>query len=241
MKNDFHKKLDVFLRVSAEDSATPANDDRPPLPRAMTDHFQQWAATTISRLLNRVKRLEKLNETKDQKIAVLEARVFKDGLTGAFNREYLATTLAAANHDRRIAKGDQLLYIDLSRFKEINDTYGHAAGDQALRETVKFLTSCVRETDIVARLGGDEFVVALLGADKTAACQKASAITKGFSQLSITVDGRQVPVRGNVGIYMVDDPHMPLDDMLECADLKMYEAKMSAADYRPRGRDVACA
>ena len=97
----------------------------------------------------------------------VEHLAYHDGLTGLPNRSLFSKLLEqgiqqARRHDRQLA----VLFLDLDRFKNINDTLGHEAGDQLLQEVAAALRACVRESDTVARLGGDEFVVAAAGAGR---------------------------------------------------------------------------
>ena len=118
-----------------------------------------------------------------------------------------------------------LLLLDLDRFKVVNDTLGHGAGDELLRVVAQRLTDCVRGSDVVARFGGDEFVVA---------CTSPSAVV-GVAALAqrlidslarpIVVDGRELFVSASVGIVVSDGPDADSDSLLRDADVAMYRAK----------------
>lgn len=149
-----------------------------------------------------------------------------DMLTGLPNRILFKDRLKQA---RALAKRHQhqlaVLFLDLDRFKIINDTLGHAAGDIMLKETARRLTSCVREVDTVARLGGDEFTV-ILGElkDDEAAEKVARKILKALAK-PLVVEESELFITTSIGIAMypdhVDDPAA----LIKAADIAMYHAK----------------
>ena len=113
-----------------------------------------------SRVAERTAELQEANRRKDEFLAQLEYRASHDALTGLANRSAFHDSLTrliarAARADERLA----VLYLDLDRFKVVNDSLGHASGDQLLICVAERLTACVRQSDVVARLGGDEFAV----------------------------------------------------------------------------------
>ena len=149
-----------------------------------------------------------------------------DGLTGLPNRnmfiEELERTLARARrHGERFA----LFFIDLDRFKNINDSLGHGAGDQLLKVMATRLRALLRDSDLVARLGGDEFVVLL---DATVdATDLAHVARKMLSALAepVAIDSRHYQVTGSVGISLYPDDGADAATMLKHADAAMYLAK----------------
>jgi diguanylate cyclase (GGDEF)-like protein len=154
-----------------------------------------------------------------------------DPLTGIHNRRMFEETFAAAlERARRSTLGIGLAYLDIDRFKQINDTYGHAAGDEVLIEFAKRLKHCVRITDAVARLAGDEFVVIFenLGSDTEAAglaTKMLDAIRPHFR-----VGGRDLPIRASVGIALDMAGTGAVADFVEQADKALYEAKDAGRD-----------
>ena len=150
-----------------------------------------------------------------------------DQLTGLANRamlmERLEHSVALA---RRSEKQLALFWIDLDRFKEVNDSRGHAAGDRLLREVARRLLETVRDTDTVARLGGDEFVVVQVGLDyPRAASQLAERLIATLSELYDVGDGEPAVVTASIGIALF--PHNGEDAaaLLANADLAMYRVK----------------
>lgn len=156
----------------------------------------------------------------------VEYLAYHDGLTGLPNRSLFSKLLGqsineAHRYDRQLA----VAFLDLDRFKQINDTLGHDAGDQLLREVSNRLKGCVRGSDSVARLGGDEFVALLLNLDdpKYAAsvAQKILAvIAKPF-----TLNGREFRVTASIGISAYPQDGLDEQTLTKNADIAMYQAK----------------
>ncbi len=149
-----------------------------------------------------------------------------DPLTGLANRSLLLDRLetAVARADRHRDKV-ALLYLDLDRFKQVNDRLGHEAGDVLLKETATRLKTVVRETDTVARLGGDEFNIVLegLASAKDAgrvAGQIVDAINKPF-----VIHGEECSVTPSIGIAVYPDVADSAAELMRAADLAMYEVK----------------
>lgn len=167
-------------------------------------------------------------DVSDRKKAQEQVRqlAFYDALTGLPNRTLLANrldqSLAQAQRDgRKLA----LLYLDLDRFKEINDTYGHAAGDMVLQAAAQRLNSCIRRNDTVARLGGDEFVVLLPGLENvdqpTTVAEKILKVMK----VPFQVESQQLNVTPSIGIVLYPEHGQELGVLLKRADIAMYAAK----------------
>lgn len=149
-----------------------------------------------------------------------------DALTGLPNRMSLLTRLAqllpeARRHGWKIA----MMFLDLDRFKIINDTLGHQIGDELLREVACRLSAVVRETDFVARLGGDEFVIILPGI--ASAADAAIVAGKAISALSsaIEANGHELHTSPSIGISVFPDDGPDGDTILKNADTAMYHAK----------------
>src|SRR5262249_13822339 len=121
-----------------------------------------------------------------------------------------------------------VLFVDLDAFKPINDTYGHAAGDEVLKVTASRLTGLVRRTDTVARLGGDEFVVILEDAGSVVpVTAKATRLVEAVSE-PIAIGGTEVRVTTSIGVVVVegsDGLDTTPERLLEAADEAMYVAK----------------
>ncbi len=151
-----------------------------------------------------------------------------DILTGLPNPRLLEDRMAQAlSHAHRVETRLAILYLDLDRFKNVNDSLGHAAGDALLKEVAARLTALVREEDTVARLGGDEFVLLL---PKIAHDDDARHVAeKVISDLArpVTVAGQRFSVGVSVGIALYPDDAHDAAALLACADRAMYAAKDS--------------
>jgi diguanylate cyclase (GGDEF)-like protein len=150
-----------------------------------------------------------------------------DPLTGLANRTSFALTLddAVARLSRH-GTPFSVFMIDLDRFKEVNDTMGHPAGDQLLRETAQRLKSALRKTDVVARLGGDEF--AIIQASEEDSTEGAAALaTRILTRMSepYDIEGKAVFVGASIGIALAPKDAADGNTILKMADLALYEAK----------------
>ena len=128
----------------------------------------------------------------------------------------------------RCADGRQrgaLLYIDLDHFKKINDTVGHAAGDQLLQIVAQRLRACIKDGDTVARLGGDEFTIILRNVATTEGAQRVATRAIETLQEAVNLAGRDHYVRASIGITVFPDDGTVLDELMRNADLAMYRAK----------------
>lgn len=170
---------------------------------------------------------------------------FHDQLTGLPNRRLLNDRLGQVQAaGRRGGHFGALMLIDLDNFKPLNDTHGHAAGDQLLIEVARRLKGCVREMDTVARFGGDEFVVLLsdLSASKKDATGHAEIITEKIrvslaQPYPLTVKRRGKPrtvvehrSSACIGVTLFRDHEVIQEDILKRADAAMYEAKRAGRD-----------
>ena len=192
-----------------------------------------------------------LTDITDRKRAEQELRYLAnyDTLTGLPNRALLGERLGAAViNARRSGHKVGLLFLDLDRFKHVNDSLGHTAGDRTLKAAGARLRQCVRENDVVARLGGDEFTVVLEDlADVRGAEEMAQRLIHAFAK-PLPVSGTQETVISpSIGIAMYPDHGQTPADLLKCADTAMYQAKAVGrntwAVYHPgmdaRARDHA--
>lgn len=151
---------------------------------------------------------------------------FYDALTGLPNRStfysLMKQSLVLARRDD-IAGG--IMFIDLDRFKYINDTLGHGAGDELIRRVSARLKTCLRSSDVVARLGGDEFVVGLFDVK---AQEDAAIVAKKMLATFATpflIDGRDISISASIGISVYPGDGIDIDDLIKYADIAMYRAK----------------
>lgn len=150
---------------------------------------------------------------------------YHDALTDLPNRylflDRLTVALAhAVRHENTLA----VLFLDLDRFKDVNDTLGHAAGDQLLQEVGRRITTCIREEDTVARMGGDEFTILLPDIQIEDAKDVAQRILNVFSRPYV-LDGQELYISSSIGIALAFDKLLDAQTILRHADLAMYKAK----------------
>ncbi|MBS0211930.1 MAG: EAL domain-containing protein [Proteobacteria bacterium] len=170
-----------------------------------------------------------LNDITDRKRAEQELRYLAnfDTLTGLPNRALLSERLARAIvRARRQDSMVAVLFLDLDRFKEINDSLGHAAGDRILKAVAAHLQATTNPTDTVSRLGGDEFTVVVEDiASEEDACRVARAILGAFVQPLLVDERNEVIITPSIGIALYPAHGLTPTDLLKHADSAMYQAK----------------
>jgi len=154
-----------------------------------------------------------------------------DILTDLPNRSLLRSrTLAAMANARRDGGRVALLFLDLDRFKNVNDTLGHGAGDQLLRECAVRLLEALRPTDLVARQGGDEFVVLLPEVHDAAQCAQVAETLRAAVQRPFSVGSRELRLTCSLGIALFPECGQDFDTLLRNADTALYAAKTEGRD-----------
>ncbi len=169
----------------------------------------------------------------------LERLATHDRLTGLLNR---TATLDAVGRDlARARRGDGeviALYVDLDGLKALNDTHGHAVGDEAIRRTADVLRTTTRDGDIVGRLGGDEFLVVTATATEERGADLAERVLSRVSAEHVHLgDGRRIGLRCSIGVARSGAGLDSADHLVHAADLALYEAKRAGrgrvAQYQP--------
>jgi diguanylate cyclase (GGDEF)-like protein len=158
--------------------------------------------------------------------AVLAEQAYFDSLTGLANRglfrDRLTQALArAARTDKRVG----VLFIDLDKFKTINDSFGHKIGDDVLRVVAEALCSAVRQTDTVARVGGDEFTVLVEPLDELADADLVAQKLLSATQTTVTLQGAEVHLTASIGVAVFPDHGTNMESLIESADSAMFFAK----------------
>jgi diguanylate cyclase (GGDEF)-like protein len=157
---------------------------------------------------------------------------FEDPLTGLPNRSLFQDRLAQAL--QRSLRGGTLmavLYIDVDKFKAINDTLGHSAGDALLKEFARRLSACVRATDTVARFGGDEFAVILEGLGRREDGARIAGKIVAAMRPGFALEGKTASVSASVGIAFHDQADsLGAEGLLKAADQALYKAKGEGRD-----------
>jgi diguanylate cyclase (GGDEF)-like protein len=149
-----------------------------------------------------------------------------DSLTGLVNRKYFVEQLE--KEITRIASSNgcsALFFFDLDRFKYINDTYGHAAGDRLLMQVAKLLTQRTRGKDLAARFGGDEFTLLAYNVDLKRAKELAEAFIQIMRDFNFYEAGDMLKIHFSIGVSMIDDSTLSSHDILKEADIAVHEAK----------------
>ena len=163
-----------------------------------------------------------LEETKEH----FRHAAFHDALTDLPNRALLTEHIKLAIERPR--DGDEslfaVLFLDLDRFKNINDSLGHIAGDQLLIATARSLETCMRPTDTVARLGGDEFAILLDGLNQDQAIAVAERIQQALTR-PFNLIGHEVYITASIGITLSNGNYTDPENVLRDADTAMYRAK----------------
>ncbi|TBL81837.1 GGDEF domain-containing protein [Paenibacillus thalictri] len=156
----------------------------------------------------------------------LSDEAYKDHLTELYNKRFF---LQALERTVRLAAGRgkamSVLFIDIDRFKHINDSYGHMTGDLVIREVAERIREQLRAEDTAARYGGDEFVVLLPGCSSLQAAQAAERIRRSMSQKAFHVRGDYVNITISGGISAF--PEWPQEELLDAADEALYKAKQN--------------
>lgn len=150
-----------------------------------------------------------------------------DDLTGIYNRRQLLQKGKVAMQNlcnSNLPLG--IILIDLDHFKLVNDQFGHAAGDEVLRDVTVCFRSAIRNVDILGRYGGEEFVIFLPGIDMAATAQIAQRLASQVDMLKITYEGNDLSISASFGVHAVyPDEHTSMDDILRETDQALYQAK----------------
>ncbi|RUM63442.1 MAG: hypothetical protein DSZ03_05255 [Sulfurimonas sp.] len=179
--------------------------------------------SAIERSRSEKERLEKLVKERTHEIEVLSKT---DALTGLWNRGYLEEMLEMEfKRAKRYGHDISIMIIDLDFFKRINDTYGHMAGDEVLRQISRRISGCVRETDFVGRYGGEEIVVILPETSPDAAQNIAEGIRETIEKKSVVFESYTIEVTTSIGLSYFRREHTDYLTVFAEADKALYFAK----------------
>lgn len=149
-----------------------------------------------------------------------------DGLTGLLNRRaFLPFAEDAWNYYKRYDRPFSILMFDIDHFKRINDTYGHAAGDDVIRKMGEIISAGIRTTDKVARFGGEEFVVLLRETDETSASMMANRLREQIARTVVIAGEHRISFSTSVGCALGSSAARDLEDVIHFADTALYAAK----------------
>ncbi len=167
-------------------------------------------------------------------LAIQNSRLFSetqrlaitDSLTGLFNRRYLFDLASRElERARRYSHSLAIILIDFDHFKTINDTYGHIAGDQVLRDVTDQLVNAIRQTDILGRYGGDEMIAVVLEFEPDQLGVIVERMRESIAAVEIVVAGVKIQVTVSMGVAVLTGTDIDLDELVYRADLALYEAK----------------
>lgn len=160
----------------------------------------------------------------------LRQLAYSDPLTGLYNRTYLIEKMTNNSKESKVTSDDMVVFfLDLDKFKRINDTLGHKAGDDLLCEVARRLVDVTRESDIITRWGGDEFIILLRGKmPVVAAQQKAEEILEVMRE-PLELEGQTISIPTSIGVAIAPSG-IEADKLIRNADIAMYQAKLKGRD-----------
>jgi len=190
----------------------------------------------VEHLLAYAAQAERQLAAQRERIAQLETASMTDELTGIANRrgfaDYLRRTLHAAS---RHTEHGVVAFLDVDDFKQVNDNYGHAAGDAALVHVAEVLTTSTRLSDFVARLHGDEFAVLLVRADTAQAEARLRAIQRRLATEPLVWREQEISIQVSFGLAAYGPESEPAG-LMQKVDVEMYRQKRARRDELSRGR-----
>jgi diguanylate cyclase (GGDEF)-like protein len=222
-------------RAGSAEAASAASATSPASVAPPTDHasFLGLSQTELSpnvraalqALLEEVGRLRQELDLTRRRISHLERVADEDAMLPIANRRAFVRELTRLiSYSERYGTAGSVLYFDLNGMKEINDRFGHAAGDEALRHFAQLLVANVRDSDVVGRLGGDEFGVILAQADEAQARDKAASLVEVVTTQPLVWQGETLLLSCAVGIHQFSG-RQNADEALSRADADMYDEK----------------
>lgn len=162
----------------------------------------------------------------------LREQSIRDPLTGLYNRRYLEETLAREeSRARRSGKPFCVMMMDIDHFKQCNDTFGHAAGDQVLYQVSRCMESMSRPEDILCRFGGEEFVLVLTNIVATTLAERADNLRASIPRLNIVHEQQTIgPITLSIGLAVFPENGSTAEEVLHAADAALYQAKQGGRD-----------
>ena len=202
----------------------------------------------VDELKARLRAGERILQLEDRLVEARESMRFQathDRLTSLWNRGVIVELLSReVSRSKREHSCTVVMLCDLDHFKEVNDTYGHGAGDDVLREVARRLHSAVRSYDMVGRYGGEEFLVVLNKCDTSSALARADNVRNVIASRPILAAGKPLSVTMSVGLALSSEFEVnEVDEIISVADKALYEAKAAGRNcvrvFAPRPRQNA--
>jgi len=225
-RGDFKEALDHFRRFHELREAKVNNETASRLSSLRMTHQIETARKDLE--IHRLRSLALEREVAERRVAQarLEAQASLDSLTGLFNRGHLSVLADSLRLAGNPSGPVSLMMFDIDRFKRVNDTYGHRAGDDVLISVARQLTANARETDVPCRYGGDEFLVLLEGADARSAENAAERLRERIAATPVACGGELIHTTISIGVATVTGGGpVDLPDLIERADRALYQAK----------------
>jgi len=201
-----------------------------------------WDVTEDFKLQAELRQAKRQSDEQNAELELARVRMenaaLHDALTGLPNRRYLDQIIAEADGDTARGSDITVLHIDLDRFKDINDTLGHAAGDLILRHAARTLRQNIRPDDFLARIGGDEFVVVSRYDDVGDYFTEMSARLVEAISKPVDYEGHECRVGASIGIASRLDESERIEQLLVNADIALYEAKRRGRNRVERFTDT---
>ena len=209
------------------DADNPPQD--PAVANVPADEAAPVAAAAITRLIAEIDRLRDELAQNNARIQDLERLAERDPLTPVANRRAFLHALERFNAlARRHGTASSVIYLDVDGMKDINDRFGHSAGDEVLVAIAETLRANVRASDLVGRLGGDEFGVVLAHMDEAAAQRKAQSLARAIADVTVEHNRRPIAVSVSWGVFTFTG-EADVRRALEAADQAMYARKRDRA------------
>lgn len=194
--------------------------------RKMVEALRESERQLESRVAERTVELEQANQELTRNKVLLEEQANHDALTGLANRKLLADRLNLAQmRSQRNKQRFVMMVVDLNGFKQINDSYGHMAGDRVLVEVAQRLQTHLREVDTVARVGGDEFVLLLESVSSSEAMDVLQHKLLAEVARPIDIEGQEISVGMSIGMAVYPDDASDIESLFQLADKQMYSLK----------------
>lgn len=195
----------------------------------MRDAIRRYQSELLNEITKQREAEEALRESESNYRALSEAfkhQAYHDPLTNLPNRmlfiEHLTSALTHAHRNRQMVA---VMFLDLDRFKDINDTLGHTAGDQLLKDVAARLKGCIRESDIVARIGGDEFTILLPEMTNPEDSSMIASKIISAMQNPYKINSHELHITTSIGISIYPDDSNDPETIMKNADIAMYHAK----------------
>ncbi len=161
---------------------------------------------------------------------MFEHAATRDALTGVLNRNGFERALDAVFSGQPLTRPAAVVMLDLDRFKPVNDTAGHAAGDAMLVAVTRAIGAHARSSDVIARLGGDEFALLLPNCDQTQALAVAETLRQAIAAITLDWEGTSLKLSASMGVTELSDDHLTAAQWMAQADEYCYEAKRAGRD-----------